>query len=212
MWFVPRISAIGPGGEGLLRLIEEERADRAGAGNRHERHHDPVADEQRGDDGDLLSSRRAQRKQCGGDVRDSDPLQHAREAEVLRAPGNALKKGRIGNAGHLSPPEKRKRIEQQTDQHDQQPAADDPAHHLLGRPLAQRQMRRDADDEQEERKDQIGRRPPVPRRVLERRIDRAPASRIVDEQHPGDGHAAKNVERRPDARQVRRGDDWRIGG
>src|SRR3954471_1272819 len=37
-----------------------------------------------------------------------------------------------------------------------------------------RQVRRDSDDEKEEWKDQIGRSPPVPFRVLKRREDRAP--------------------------------------
>ena len=69
----------------------------------------------------------------------------------------------------------------------------------------EREVRRDADDEQEEREDEVGRRPPVPRRVLERRVDRAPRARIVDEQHAGDRQPAEDVEREQPLAAHRRG-------
>src|SRR6266550_8041638 len=43
-----------------------------------------------------------------------------------------------------------------------------------------------SDDENEKRKDEISRRPPIPWGMLEGWIDRAPRSRIIDEQHSGD--------------------------
>src|ERR1700674_268747 len=57
-------------------------------------------------------------------------------------------------------------------------------------------MRRDTNDEQKEREDQIGRRPPIPFRVLERRKDRAPGTGVVDEEHSRNGESAKDVERK----------------
>src|SRR6185437_4166772 len=59
----------------------------------------------------------------------------------------------------------------------------------------EREVRRNADDEQEVREDQVGGRPPVPVGVLQRRIDRAPGAGVVDEQHSGDGETAKDIER-----------------
>ena len=49
--------------------------------------------------------------------------------------------------------------------------------------LPERQRDRHADDEQEERKDEIGRRPAMPLRVPERPIDVRPRAGIVNEHH-----------------------------
>ena len=62
--------------------------------------------------------------------------------------------------------------------------------------LAQRQIGRNAHDEHEQRKDQIGRRQPVPRRMPQRSVYRPPAAGIVHENHAGDGHAPQHVERK----------------
>src|SRR6266496_4891535 len=61
-------------------------------------------------------------------------------------------------------------------------------------PCVCRKMSGYADDEKEKRKDQISRRPSIPWCMLERRIDRAPRSRIVDEQHSGDRDSAKYIQ------------------
>ena len=90
-------------------------------------------------------------------------------------------------------------VHEEAEQEDQQPASNDlsPNRRFIvaaRAPRRERQMRRDAGDEEEEREDEVRRRPAVPRGVLERRIDRAPRARIVDEQHAGDGQPAENVE------------------
>ena len=54
---------------------------------------------------------------------------------------------------------------------------------------------RDTDDEQEEREDQIGWCPAVPLGVQQRRIDRSPVARVVDDDHAGHRQAAKDVQR-----------------
>ena len=64
-----------------------------------------------------------------------------------------------------------------------------PARRLL------RQRDRDADDEEEEREDQVGRRPPVPVRVQQGPVDVAPVPGIVDDDHAGHGEPAEDVER-----------------
>ena len=87
-----------------------------------------------------------------------------------------------------APREERESVDQEAEEEDQRAAPEDLA---ADRALVvaarsargERELRRDADDEKKERKDQVGRRPSVPLGVLERRIDRAPRARIVDEQH-----------------------------
>src|SRR5438105_15397659 len=108
---------------------------------------------------------------------------------MLESPRHALQKRRRRNVGNLSPPEEWKRVEQHAAQHDEKTAS-----HDLFRIFA-RQMRGDSDDEKKKWKDQIGWRPTVPFRMFERRVDRVPRARIVDEEHSRDGGAAKNVER-----------------
>src|SRR5205085_2881349 len=132
--------------------IEKKSADGPRPRNRNQRHHDPISDQERGDDRGLLSFRRAQRKQRSSHVRDSDPLQYARESKMLRAIENALQKSRMVDAGDFPPPEKRKSVQEQADEHDHQTSANDLPDHLLRRTLPQREMRRDADDEEKERK------------------------------------------------------------
>ena len=65
---------------------------------------------------------------------------------------------------------------------------------------SQRERNGDADDEQEEREDQVGRRAAVPVGVPERRIDRPPGAGIVDEHHPRHGEPAEHVEREKPSR------------
>ena len=139
--------AIGPRRQRLRRLVEQERADLAGARHGDQRQHEPVADEDRRDDDDLLPQRGAQSQQRRGDVGDADPLQHAEEAEVLGAVDDALPEGRIGIPGDLPPPEEREGVQQEADQDDEQSAPDDLAAHALRIALRQREVGRDADDE-----------------------------------------------------------------
>ena len=58
-----------------------------------------------------------------------------------------------------------------------------------------RERDRNADDEEEERKDEIGRRPAMPFRVLQRPVDAGPRAGIIYEHHAGDRDSAKNIER-----------------
>src|SRR5581483_3124417 len=140
-------------------------------------------------DGEARAPRRdIARDERGDRVDDPDPLQHAHEAEMREAIDDALQKRRIGNAGDLPPPEEWIRIQQKSEENDERAAAQDRLR------LLAREMRRDADDEEEEGKDEIGRRPPVPLGMFERRIDGAPASGIVDEQHAGDREPAERIE------------------
>src|SRR5512138_656986 len=104
------------------------------------------------------------------------------------------------DAGDVAPGEERKPAHQEAEQEDQESSSDDlsPDRRVVitaRLPCGEREVRRDSDDEQEERKDQVSRRPAVPGGVLERRVDRAPRPWIVDEQHAGDREAAEHVER-----------------
>ena len=58
----------------------------------------------------------------------------------------------------------------------------------------ERKGERHTQDEQEIREDEIGRCPPVSLCMPERPIDERPASWIVDEDHAGDGEAAKRIQ------------------
>src|SRR5580704_14765241 len=54
---------------------------------------------------------------------------------------------------------------------------------------------RDADDPQEERKNQVGERPPIPLGVVQLFINVVPGAGVVHEHHRRDGGAAKNIKR-----------------
>ncbi len=142
----------------------------------------------------------AQCQQPRAQIRHADALEHSHDSPVHEAVAHALEKARVGDAGHLAPREVRKTVDEKAEQEDQQAATDDLVANgalvvtarTAGR---QRQVRRDPRDEQEERKDQVGGRPPIPWRVLERRIDVLPCPRIVHQQHAGDGHSTKDIKR-----------------
>ena len=102
--------------------------------------------------------------------------------------------------GDGSPGKEREAVDEEPEQEDQASAADDlpPDGRFVvasGPPRLQREVRRDAGDEQEERKDEVCRRPAVPAGVLERGIDRGPGARVVDQEHSCDGQPAKDVQR-----------------
>ena len=142
----------------------------------------------------------ALREQRRAHIRETDALQDTHDPPVVQAVHDALHERRVGDAVDVPPGEERESVDEEPEQEDQQSATNDlaPDRRLVVAARAarrQREVRRDAGDEQEEREDEIGRRPAVPRRVLERRVDGAPGSRVVDEQHSRDGETAENVER-----------------
>jgi hypothetical protein len=103
------------------------------------------------------------------------------------------------------------RTQRKADQKDQQRALRGLEHQISSaRPLfidlAERIRHRYADDEDEQWKDQVGRRPAIPGRVLQRCVDVFPATGVVDEQHSGNGDAANDVERK----QTNAGHEGRI--
>ena len=69
------------------------------------------------------------------------------------------------------------------------------AHERRPRGEPARERERHPDHEQEEREDEVGRRPAVPGYVLERPVDVQVIPGVVDEDHRGDRRAAEGVER-----------------
>ena len=180
--------------------LEGEGAHRPAPGHGEQRHREPVAEEQRRQDHHLLLERRAQGEQRAGGVGEGDALQHAGDADVEQPVHHPVEQARVGDAGDLSPRIEGEEVEQQPEEEDEPGAAQHLVHDravvvAAGPTCGEREVRRDADDEEEEGEDQVGRRPPVPGGVLERRVDVPPAAGVVDEQHRGDGHAAEDVER-----------------
>src|SRR5205085_3556309 len=134
----------------------------------------------------------------GEEVADGDAVEHARQAY-----------GRKPYEGVRSEVVERKPGEERAERVDDERAADYLHVKVALAPIALCSTRegeryRDADDEEEEGEYEVGRRPAVPRRVFERAVDRTPSAGVVDENHPGDGHAAEHVER-----QHARGRSWR---
>ena len=175
--------SIEPGRERATRVAEQVRTDPVLPRHRQQRHGEPIAVEQRDEREHLLLQRAAAREQRGSHVREPDPRQHTGQSDLGDASEWPIREGR----------------EQPAKEDDQGAAREHLAKDRAlivpaSAPRIGREMCRDADDEQEEREDQVGRRPPVPGGVRERRVDRAPASGIVHEQHAGDGRAAKDVE------------------
>src|SRR5687768_16211329 len=62
-------------------------------------------------------------------------------------------------------------------------------------PGAARQVRGNSYYEEEKRENQVGGCPPVPRSMLQGRINRAPRPRVVHENHPRDSEPTEHVER-----------------
>ena len=98
------------------------------------------------------------------------------------------------------------RVQDEAEREQDERAANDVAPDAARRaaPARQREGDRGAHREQQKGKDEIGRRPAMPRRVIERRVDRAPRAWGADENHRRDRKAAKHVERiEPPRRRVR---------
>jgi hypothetical protein len=118
---------------------------------------------------------------------------------VVQPVDDSLQETRVGKAGYVGPGEEGKAVDEEAEQEDERAASKNlaPDRGLIvavDPPRVQRQVGRDANDEEEEGKDQIGRSPTVPGGVFERRIDRAPGAGIIHEEHAGDGQTAKHVE------------------
>ena len=88
-------------------------------------------------------------------------------------------------------------VEQQAERKEDQRPPEDVASYGARRaaPASEREGHRRAHREEQKRKHEIGERPAVPQRVLEPGIDEVPAAGRADEDHRGDGDAAKHVER-----------------
>ena len=185
-------------GSGQQDAVQEGRDVRPGlqvarhpARRRHEPHHRGEAGEADGRQGGEPPPAQPQERRAGRQVDHPDPLQDAgkpERSEIQERP--------------------RRQEEAEPDQ-DGAPAQDpeeQPSAPGAGfDPPAEREGDRHPDDEQEEREDEVGRRPAVPGRVEERRIDVGPASRVVHQDHPGDRRAAEGVEGAQPVRQGRHG-------
>jgi hypothetical protein len=130
------------------------------------------------------------------------------EQPVDHAPAEA----RVDDAGDVPPGEVGEAVDEEPEQKDQRTAPDDlgangPIVVAAGAPRAEREVRRDADDEQKEREDEVGRRPAMPGGMLERRVYRFPGPRIVHEEHAGDGEPPEHVQRQ---QPLARRDGWRV--
>ncbi len=155
----------------------------AGALVRHgrERLQCPVAEQQRGDRQNAAAQAEPEHQRRREQERDCDALQHARDPQIRQVQ------------------EIRERVQQQAEQEDDRRplrrARRDVRAFGAPRDLHRERVRHGhADNEQEERKDQVRRRPAVPLRVPQRRVDRAPAPRIVDDQHARDRETAERVQ------------------
>ena len=191
--------AIPPGGHCSWRFVEHQLTHAAAIGDWQDGHDKPVAVQERDNGENLLLHRGALRQQPGDEIGEPNALQHAHDAPVIQAIDDALEEGWIRHAGDIGPGEERKSVHQESEEEDQRAAAQDltPDGGLVvaaRAPRIQRQVGCNADDEQEEREDEVRWRPPVPRGMLEGRIDRAPAARVVHEQHSGDRETAEHVQ------------------
>ncbi len=184
MWFGTEHRAVQPRREVRALVVDVRRALPR---HRHERHQRPVQQQQapardaQGPQGQPQVHQRHHR------VTHTDALQHAREAQRLPLLERLVEQIR------------EVRDEDAESDQDERAAHDLPdewtLRHLRLEAAADRVGDRDPDDPQEEREDQVGRRPAVPRRMLERRVDVPPRSGVVDQDHADDRDAAKRVER-----------------
>jgi hypothetical protein len=147
--------AVDPGREvALLSQI-------AGAetGKRHQRERRPVAEQPDGRDDGLRPPRGRHEQQGGDEIAHGDPLKHPRDPDRREI-------------------EARHKVQDEPKREDDQRAPDDlrddrPSRFALGKAASERKRDRHADDEQEEGKDQIGRRAAMPVGMPERRTPHA---------------------------------------
>ncbi len=164
----------------------------AEARNRHQRHDEPVPDEQSDRREDLATDSGPEEDQRGRQVTNRDPLEHARDTEGME---EILVEGEL--------PQRDPQAED--DQGAPDDLGDDTATSFgIIQPLREGEGDRDADDEQEEWEDQVRCGPAVPFGVSERRIERPGRSGVVDQDHPGNRQATEDVERRQPPSRLRR--------
>ena len=151
----------------------------------HKAHEGPVADEQRGGDGD----------ESAGAV-DGVPDGKADEAGDEVADGDA---GEDAEDAHVRPVEVGEGGEEDVDGEENGGAPEDVERERAGR-LAAGEARREreddggADQEEEVGKDEVGEGEAVPGGVVELGVDVGPVAGIVDQDHEGDGEAAKGID------------------
>ena len=148
------------------------------ARDRHEGQQSPVAHDQhacsREDDAqtDRIRPCGDRSKHEGGDeVAEGQTRQHAHHAHRCEVKGGVQRQAKANRVQQCS-------------------AAGD---HGERSSAAIRQDDRDAHDEDEEREDEVGRRPPVPVGVQERRVDVAPVAGCVHDHHGRHRHATEHV-------------------
>ena len=146
-------------------------------------------------DEDLLGRLEPQGQEAAEDVAHRNALQHAEDAHVLQPVHPVLAEGPAGvvRGGGVE----REHIEAQTHQENEDAALDEFPGALPVEGVAvfgEGEGHRHADAEKEKGEHQIGRRTAGPGCVFERRKDVAPASGVVDQDHPGHGHPPQDVE------------------
>src|SRR5262245_35404547 len=159
----PKQRAIEPRADVDIMQIEIGRSN---ARHRDEDERQPVTDEQGSHDSDLLWDRGAQREERAEEVRNTDALEHAGDAQR----GEGRKEGKC--------------VERDANERNQGAAPQDPQDErtvVRSAPSARlvRKGCADADDKQEEWKDEVGGCPSMPWGVLEWRIDGRPTTRVV---------------------------------
>jgi hypothetical protein len=149
-------------------------------GQQHQAHHE-----------DLQPRRAGEHQQDGEQVGQADALQHAHDPERAEVQGRVVD-GPLQHRG--------RGVEDEAQGEQHRHPADQPlveGASVLGRGLAvarQGEGDRGADDEEEGGEDLIGRREAVPFGVAQGGVDVAPASRVVDQDHAGDGETPEAVQ------------------
>src|SRR5439155_12457904 len=117
-------------------------------------------------------------------VHDRNPWQYAEKTYVLDSVYDLLPCGWVWERLNRSPLIEREHRHRETEQVDNDSSTEDLFYQgavlIATRPTRRhREVRRDPDDEKEEGKDQVSRRPAIPLGVFERRKDRAPGAGVV---------------------------------
>ena len=186
-------AAVEPGGEVVVGIEDGHGVGGdAEAGDRHEAHEGPVADEQRGGDGGERAGAVArvpdgEADEAGDEVADGDAGEDSEDAQV----------GEV---------EVGERAEEQFDGEDDggrggttcrarvRLAAYPECRQGYGRCGRDGKDDGDADEEEEVGEDEVGEGEAVPFGVVELGVDVVPVAGIVDEDHERDGEAAEDVD------------------
>ena len=160
--------------------IEDEPVEAGHAGNAPE---------------DLLGGLEEEGQEAAQHVAHGDALQHAEHAVVLDPVHPVLAEGPAGVVGRGGV--EGEEVQARAHQEDEDAALDQFPGALLVEGVAvlgEGEGHGHADAEQEEGKHEVGGRAAGPGRMLEGREDVGPGARIVDQDHPGHGHAPQDVE------------------